>query len=75
MENEAEREIYCRRLRAGRTGTSHADAVRTCGKKNTQKEVAEAIGISQSYISRLEKDHPKLRKKLEEADQPSVHTT
>ena len=79
IENEAEREMLpCRRLRAGRTGTGdHADAVRTLRQKRTHsKEVAEAIGISQSYISRLEKKIiRKLRKKLEEADQPSVHTT
>lgn len=41
------------------------------GRERTQKEVAEAIGISQSYISRLEKKIiRKLRCKLEEADQP-----
>ena len=40
-------------------------------KERTQKEVAEAIGISQSYISRLEKKIiRKLRLKLEAADQP-----
>ena len=44
--------------------------------ERTQKEVADVMGISQSYISRLEKKIiRKLRKKLEEADQPSVHTT
>lgn len=48
-----------------------------CGKKErTQKEVAEAIGISQSYISRLEKkDHPQTAKKAGRGDQPIVHTT
>ncbi len=36
------------------------------GKEKTQKEVAEIIGISQSYISRLEKKIiKKLRHKLE----------
>jgi RNA polymerase sporulation-specific sigma factor len=36
------------------------------GKEKTQKEVAELIGISQSYISRLEKKIiKKLRVKLE----------
>ena len=40
-------------------------------KERTQKEVAEAIGISQSYISRLEKKIiRKLRLKLEAADHP-----
>ncbi len=27
----------------------------TCGEEKTQKEVADLLGISQSYISRLEK--------------------
>ena len=36
------------------------------GKEKTQKEVADIIGISQSYISRLEKRIiKKLRKELE----------
>ena len=36
------------------------------GKEKTQKEVADQIGISQSYISRLEKKIiKKLRLKLE----------
>jgi RNA polymerase sporulation-specific sigma factor len=36
------------------------------GQEHTQKEVAEVIGISQSYISRLEKKIiRKLRTKLE----------
>ncbi len=44
------------------------------GQERTQKEVAEAIGISQSYISRLEKKIiRKLRNKLEEADRPLRH--
>jgi RNA polymerase sporulation-specific sigma factor len=37
------------------------------GKELTQKEVADALGISQSYISRLEKKiMSRLRKKIEE---------
>ena len=37
------------------------------GKELTQKEVADALGISQSYISRLEKKiMVELRKKIEE---------
>ena len=37
------------------------------GTEMTQKEVADALGISQSYISRLEKKIMwRLRKKLEE---------
>ena len=36
------------------------------GKEKTQKEVADEIGISQSYISRLEKKIiRKLKKQLE----------
>ena len=36
------------------------------GKEHTQKEVADMIGISQSYISRLEKKIiAKLRRELE----------
>ena len=36
------------------------------GKEKTQKEVADAIGISQSYISRLEKKIIKeLKKEIE----------
>ena len=78
IENEAEREMLLAavselgpreqeimQMRFGRCG----------GKERTQKEGAEAIGISQSYISRLEKKIiRKLRKKLEEADQPLTHT-
>lgn len=56
-----EREQEIMQMRFGLTG----------GRERTQKEVAEAIGISQSYISRLEKKIiRKLRGKLEEADQP-----
>jgi RNA polymerase sporulation-specific sigma factor len=37
------------------------------GRELTQKEVADALGISQSYISRLEKKiMTSLRKKIEE---------
>ena len=37
------------------------------GKELTQKEVADALGISQSYISRLEKKiMSRLKKKIEE---------
>jgi len=37
------------------------------GEELTQKEVADALGISQSYISRLEKKiMTRLRKKLQE---------
>ena len=37
------------------------------GRELTQKEVADALGISQSYISRLEKKiMSRLRKKIEE---------
>ena len=39
----------------------------TTGRELTQKEVADALGISQSYISRLEKKiMSRLRKKIEE---------
>ena len=69
IENEAEREILrdavselCdreREIMEMRFGLID-------GKEKTQKEVAELIGISQSYISRLEKKIiKKLRKKLE----------
>ena len=38
-----------------------------CGRELTQKEVADSLGISQSYISRLEKKiMSRLRKKIEE---------
>ncbi len=69
IENEAEREILrdavselCdreREIMEMRFGLKD-------GKEKTQKEVAELIGISQSYISRLEKKIiKKLRIKLE----------
>ncbi len=39
----------------------------TCGREMTQKEVADTLGISQSYISRLEKKiMAHLKKKIEE---------
>lgn len=61
-----EREQEIMQMRFGLTG----------GRERTQKEVAEAIGISQSYISRLEKKIiRKLRGKLEEADQPVTGTS
>ncbi len=79
IENEAEREMLLAAV--SELGEREQEIMQMrfglCGKKRTHsKEVAEAIGISQSYISRLEKKIiRKLRKKLEEADQPSVHTT
>lgn len=74
IENEAERQMLLtavaelgpreREIMQMRFGLSG-------GQERTQKEVAEAIGISQSYISRLEKKIiRKLRSKLEEADRP-----
>ncbi len=74
IENEAERQMLLtavselgpreREIMQMRFGLSG-------GEERTQKEVAEAIGISQSYISRLEKKIiRKLRCKLEEADRP-----
>ena len=79
IENEAEREMLLAAV--SELGEREQEIMQMrfglCGKKErTQKEVAEAIGISQSYISRLEKKIiRKLRKKLEEADQPIAHTT
>lgn len=69
IESEAEREM----LRAAVSGLEPREReimeLRfgfTDGQERTQKEVAEAIGISQSYISRLEKKIiRKLRTKLE----------
>jgi RNA polymerase sporulation-specific sigma factor len=53
-----ERERQIMQLRFGLSG----------GKEHTQKEVADIIGISQSYISRLEKRIIKrLKKELERA--------
>lgn len=33
------------------------------GEEKTQKEVADMLGISQSYISRLEKNYGKIEKR------------
>ena len=77
IESEAEREMLLAAV--SELGEREQEIMQMrfglCGKKErTQKEVAEAIGISQSYISRLEKKIiRKLRKKLEEADQPITH--
>ena len=73
LENEAERKILFRALNklSGREkmivrmrfGLDHPE-----GKEMTQKEVADLLGISQSYISRLEKRIIcKLKKQLEKA--------
>ena len=78
IENEAEREMLLAAV--SELGPREQEIMQMrfglCGgKERTQKEVAEVIGISQSYISRLEKKIiRKLRKKLEEADQPLTHT-
>ena len=60
LENEAERKLLIRALNklnsreklivSMRFGLDNPD-----GKEKTQKEVADLLGISQSYISRLEK--------------------
>ena len=50
--SERERLIIRMRFGLGGTGTVFD---KTVGKERTQKEVAELLGISQSYISRLEK--------------------
>ncbi|MGN1403120.1 MAG: RNA polymerase sporulation sigma factor SigE [Ruminococcus sp.] len=74
IETEAEREML--RAAVSELGEREQEIMEmrfglTGGRERTQKEVAEAIGISQSYISRLEKKIiRKLRCKLEEADQP-----
>lgn len=74
IETEAEREML--RAAVSELGEREQEIMQmrfglTGGRERTQKEVAEAIGISQSYISRLEKKIiRKLRYKLEEADQP-----
>ena len=70
MEDDEERKI----VRAAVTGLSERERViiemrygLLSGNELTQKEVADALGISQSYISRLEKKIMKrLRKKIEE---------
>lgn len=74
IETEAEREML--RAAVSELGDREQEIMQmrfglTGGRERTQKEVAEAIGISQSYISRLEKKIiRKLRNRLEEADQP-----
>ena len=74
IESEAEREML--RLAVSELGSREREIMQmrfglSGQKERTQKEVAEAIGISQSYISRLEKKIiRKLRLKLEAADQP-----
>ena len=54
IEHLSNREKYIMRLRFGIDGE---------GKEKTQKEVADLMGISQSYISRLEKKIMKKMKK------------
>ena len=79
IENEAEREMLLAAV--SELGEREQEIMQMrfglCGKKErTQKEVAEAIGISQSYISRLEKkDHPQTAKKAGRGRPASVHTT
>ncbi len=74
IESEAEREML--RYAVSELGQREQEIMQmrfglSGGKERTQKEVADAIGISQSYISRLEKKIiRKLRCKLEELDQP-----
>jgi RNA polymerase sporulation-specific sigma factor len=69
IENEAEREML--RDAVNELGEREREIMEMRfglldGKEKTQKEVAEMIGISQSYISRLEKKIiKKLRKRLE----------
>ena len=69
IETEAEREIL--RNAVAELGNREREIMEMRfglidGKEKTQKEVAEQIGISQSYISRLEKKIiQKLRVKLE----------
>jgi RNA polymerase sporulation-specific sigma factor len=70
MGDDEERKI----VRSAVTGLSERERVIVemrygliTGNELTQKEVADALGISQSYISRLEKKIMKrLRKKIEE---------
>ena len=50
-----ERERLIIRLRFGLREDGGFEASAVCGKEKTQKEVADLLGISQSYISRLEK--------------------
>lgn len=69
IENEAEREIL--RSAVAELGDREREIMEMRfglidGKEKTQKEVADSIGISQSYISRLEKKIiKKLRIKIE----------
>jgi len=69
IEQEAEREML--RLAISELGQHEREIMEmrfglTGGREQTQKEVAEVIGISQSYISRLEKKIiRKLRMRLE----------
>lgn len=79
IESEAEREML--RTAVSELGKREQEIMQmrfglSGGRERTQKEVAEAIGISQSYISRLEKKIiRKLRAKLEAADCPTTHTS
>lgn len=76
IENEAEREML--RQAVSELGEREREIMEMrfglCGgRERTQKEVAEFIGISQSYISRLEKKIiRKLRSKLEASDLPAA---
>ena len=76
IENEAEREML--RQAVSELGEREREIMEMrfglCGgRERTQKEVAESIGISQSYISRLEKKIiRKLRSKLEASDLPAA---
>ena len=76
IENEAEREML--RQAVSELGAREREIMEMrfglCGgRERTQKEVAESIGISQSYISRLEKKIiRKLRSKLEASDLPAA---
>ncbi|MDR2531933.1 MAG: RNA polymerase sporulation sigma factor SigE [Oscillospiraceae bacterium] len=69
IENEVERDLLLSAI--GRLGTREKQIMEMRfglidGNERTQKEVADSIGISQSYISRLEKRIIKrLRKELE----------
>jgi RNA polymerase sporulation-specific sigma factor len=69
IENEVERDLLLSAI--GRLGAREKQIMEMRfglidGNERTQKEVADSIGISQSYISRLEKRIIKrLRKELE----------
>jgi RNA polymerase sporulation-specific sigma factor len=69
IENEAERQMIRNAVSELCTREREIMELRfglTDGKEKTQKEVADIIGISQSYISRLEKKIiKKLRQRLE----------